>query len=189
MITRLQERHRPLFESLTQDEARYVFARVRARWPRDLCGVAVDAVTNGAALFDACRAAGLDQARVVLALASQRADVILEKLVGRPILPWATSVEAKLLAAEQAARPGQAGRMRTSATAAQAAPVAPPAGAALVVKVVKVNPHKPHSLAEVSYRKWRVGDTVAQCRERGLLAISARRDVRRGYVVVENVAP
>jgi hypothetical protein len=38
-----------------------------------------------------------------------------------------------------------------------------------------------------AYLAWRVGDTVSECRARGVLARSLRRDVRRGYVVLKGV--
>lgn len=186
MITCLQERHRPLFASLSDAEVMLVWHRVTMRW--DTCRPPPP--VNANELFEMCQAAGLDHARVVLSLADMNgaARPILEKLIGKPIAPWAEAVTT----AQGAAVAG----IDRGAGAAPARAAKPLAIVPSPVKVadnrrvlaVKPNPYRLDTTVAITYLKWRVGDTVDQCKARGLTAQSVRRDVRRGYVTLEEVS-
>jgi hypothetical protein len=190
-ITQLQERHRPLFSTLAPEEAQFVWGHVRKKWGKYLHDPdPTDQPDDGDCLFDLCQSSGLDHARVVLSLANLNgaARPVIEKLIGHPILPWAASVEEKL-----EARSGAAGRSTgvgargatTGATGAKDACRArsstAKADTRVVISVVP-QPHKPGTLMYASYACWAAGDTVQTCRDRGVIAMSLRRDVRKGYV-------
>jgi hypothetical protein len=205
-VTHLQERHRPLFAALDPQEAQFVWTKVRERWPRDVDKTPdpSDMPDDGESLFDLCRTAGLDHARVVLSLANLNgtARPTIEKLIGRPILAWGPSVEA----AQEALQAARLSRRRVApgsgATAQGPDPGRPGGGSPIsgrasrttqpkidnrLVASVAPQPHRAGTEMYDAYLAWRVGDTVSECRERGVLARSLRRDVRRGYVVLKGV--
>jgi hypothetical protein len=196
MQTMLQERHRPLFAALAPDEVEFVWNQVHQRWPEDTRGFYL-AVPDPYDLFTLCQTAGLDHARVVLSLANLNgaARPVIEKLIGRPIRPWAATVEAETLAREEArgaarqqgAQPAGTGPA-TTLPASRPAPLAtsraPGKTDSRVVLAVAPNPYKGETAMRSGYECWRVGDTVQACRNRGMGRNNARRDVRRGYVQV-----
>lgn len=189
MITYLQERHRPLFESLTTPEIDFVWTCVTKRWPADTHAFTQPPV-NPEELFTACKLSGLDHARVILSFASMNGSArpVLEKLIGAPIKPWAASVEAAQETAAAAAGQGAsspATQGRAQGHQGLAAHRRPAKVDTRVVVAVAPQPHRVGSLMHTSYEHWSVGDTVQQCRDRGVIAMGARRDIRRGYVKVE----
>lgn len=194
MTTQLQERHRSLFASLTLPEVELVWDRVAKRWIDEARSAKVPPDSPGS-LFEVCRDIGLDHARVVLSLANENgaARPVIEKLIGHPIKNWAASVEAELEAKAEAraiscvGKGGPDGKL-ARADRGEAGPTVQPrkVDTRLVVSVAP-NPHRAGSDMASSYEKWRVGDTAQMCRDRGLIARSLRRDVRKGYVVLEGV--
>ncbi len=197
MMTQLQERHRPLFTSLTSMEAAFVWSKVCERWPGDvrkwIAGHQNRAqVDDPEILFENCRGVGLDHARVVLSLANLNgaARPVIEKLIGKAIVPWGPTVEAAQEAASAAGGDPVVARGRAE-SGPQRVARGPSARVdnRVVVWVAENNPHRPGSEMAACFDLWRVGDTVQQCRDRGVIARSLRRDVRRGYIRVEGVAP
>lgn len=171
MRTLLQERHRPLFANLAPDQTALVWSRVTEAWPGDLRPFKDQCPVCGEELFEICRNAGLDHARVVLSMAREiEAPGVkaIEALVGHPILPWAASVEA-------ATALGQPARVVASP---------PPRDTRVVVSVAPGNPHHPGSKAHADYAKWRVGKTIDELVQCGMSKRAARRGPRRGWVVL-----
>ena len=190
-ITQLQERHRPLFAALDSSEVSFVWAHVHKRWPADTRQFTIPPA-DPEDLFVACKLSGLDHARVVLSLANLNgaARPVIEKLIGHPILPWAESVEEKLQA-RSGASAGAIGGLAKGAVALPSGVKEPrrvrskPAKVdSRVVLSVAAQPHRPGTLMHASYQCWVIGDTVQECKSRGVINMSVRRDVRRGYVVL-----
>lgn len=175
MRTVLTERHQPRFAGLTPEQTCRVWHCVCAAWPEDL-GNPAEEVSDPALLFEICRGAGLDHARVVLALAREHDAVgrgAIECLVGRPIACWAPAVVAPLPSPAPAAVP----------------PSGPPAGpyaadARVVRAVAPGNPHRPGTTAHADYARWRVGRTLAQHVAAGMSRRALRRGLRMGWVEV-----
>jgi hypothetical protein len=190
VITRLQERHRPLFATLTPPEVEYVWDQVTNKWRNDT--EKLERPSTADALFNTCRDAGLDHARVVLSFAGENGDArpIIEKLVGRAIVPWGPTVEAAQAEAAVARASG-----RPSLPGSPPVPRSPTTGPAkrsdtrIVAWVRDTNPHRAGCEMAISFDKWRVGETVQQCRDRGVSARNVRRDVRHGHVRLEGVKP
>jgi hypothetical protein len=195
VITRLQERHRPLFATLTPSEVEYVWDQVTNKWRAD-----VEEYSNGHEvvvetpdqLFETCRSVGLDHARVVLSFAGEggAARPIIEKLIGRPIVPWGPTVEAaqaEAAAARASGRPTPPGS--PPATRSPTTGPAKRSDTRIVVWIRDANPHRAGCEMAISFDKWRVGETVQQCRDRGVSARNVRRDVRHGHVRLEGVKP
>lgn len=175
MKTMLQERHRPLFASLAPEQMALVWNRVVEAWPADMRKFLGSEPSSPGDLFEVCREAGLDHARVVLSLAREIQPLgitAIETLVGRPILPWAATVEAEE-------------RIRNPPKARPAPPPVKPPDARMVELVQKPNPHREGTGMWKAYEKWEVGKTVGELTQRGMPARSIRRDVRHGYVVVK----
>jgi len=170
--TQLQERHRALFSSLDHNQTTLVWDRVSKAYSTEFSKVGWPPPSNGGEVFEICREAGLDHARVVLSLARESDNFgrgTIEALIGRPIVPWAESVEA----ANGAGLSYVVSKPQTKREDTR-----------VVVSVIP-NPHKKiGSQMQVDYAYWRVGDTVQECRDRGLSARSVRRDVRHGHVVL-----
>jgi hypothetical protein len=182
MRTLLTDDHLSRFAALGEQGTALVLARLRQHGglPRSMAGrPIVDGPTTGEELFSMCREAGLDQAGVVLSLASETTPAgiaAIEALVGRPIHHWA----------------------RTAQAARDAAPRATPRGVAVprakdydqkfVVAVVP-NPKKIGSSTHLRFQNWVVGRTVAECMAAGLTRADADWDVGRGFVTLGDERP
>lgn len=174
MSAYLSERHHPQFTALAPAEAQLVWNRITQRWPDDTRAVR-QPPADGDELFDDCQLCGLDQVRVVLSVADLGNDTgrtVIEKLIGRPIIPWAASVEAKQDDPCDVC----------DGPAAQAARHRKQPPDTRIVLSVGPQPHTPGTLIHASYECWRVGDTVQQCRVRGVVRNGVRRDVLHGHV-------
>ena len=178
MRTILGERHQPRFEGLSPEGATLVLDRLVG------CGAlrrSAPRVQSGGELFEVCRLAGLDHAGVVLTLAAETSVVglrALEQLVGRPISPWAESVEARQALVEKPPTRGVA-----------AAAAAPRPGDAQWVVAVRPNPKKPGSDTHVRYAQWVVGRTVRECLDAGLTRADLAWDVTRGFITLSDTPP
>jgi hypothetical protein len=172
MRTMLEDRHLPHFTALDAEQTRRVWACVRAAWPADVD--ATESIEDPVQLFQACRGAGLDHARVVLALARQHDAVgtaAIAALVGRPIAPW-------LPPAPVVAAPVPVAALATPSGAYAA-------DSRVVLAVAPSNPHRPGTDAFEDYARWRVGRTLAQHVAAGMPRRALRRGLRNGWVVVE----
>jgi hypothetical protein len=176
--TVLGEQHQPRFAGLSPEGAALVLSRLvdcgalRRTTPR---------VESGLELFEVCRLAGLDHAGVVLTLAAETNMVglrALEQLVGRPISPWAESVEAARAQVEKPPVRGVA-----------AAAAAPRPGDGQWVVAVRPNPKKPGSDTHARYAHWVVGRTVRECLAAGLTRADLAWDVTRGFVTLSDTPP
>lgn len=186
--TRLEDRHLERFAALTHDQVEMVIASAGALWSHDTPGhppppdVPVYLGSRrwplaGEDAFHYCQGLGLDMALTILSLAGRpeaTARGAVETLHGKPIVPWAASVEAAV--AEPQARRGPSG----------VAPRPAPAGKTDDRRVLRVAPcpHRDGTDAARSYAGWVVGDTVQACIGRGTTRRSVRRDVRAGHVEV-----
>jgi hypothetical protein len=171
--TILEDRHLSRFTSLDAAQTARVWACVHAAWPEDV-GPAPEEVRDPALLFQLCRGAGLDHARVVLALAREHDAVgtaAIAALVGRPIAPWVPPAPAVPAPAPQPAQPTAGG------------PYA--ADSRRVLAVAPSNPHRPGTDAHADYLRWRVGHTLAQHVAAGMPRRALRRALRNGWIVVE----
>lgn len=183
MRTMLQERHRPLFSSLNHEQMDLVWQRVVQAWPADMRGFLGNPPDCPTKLFETCREAGLDHARVVLSLAREY-DLVgratIEALVGRPIVPWAATVEA---ARPAPPRPVKAQEDDEEGEGEESG------GSHLdrmvVVSVNPVNPHREGTKAWREYNRWVVGKTVAELLQKGMSRRAARRGPRNGWVILE----
>ncbi len=179
--TVLEDRHLPRFESLTQEGAQLVLARLRERGalPLSRHGVPiVDGPTDGCSLFAVCRDAGLDHAGVVLSLAAETTPAgiaAIEALVGRPIQHWSRSATASAAAAPRPQPRGVAVQRPKSYDHLRIVSVVP-------------NPKKPGSATYLRFANWAVGRTVAECMSAGLTRADADWDISRGFVVLEEAA-
>lgn len=184
--TILQERHLPRFAGLTPPMIHRVVARVAHRWP-DALPPGTPTPETGGALFDLCRGAGLDHARVVLALAGDPDDLgraIVEQLVGREIVPWAASVEAAQSAAAAGHR-GHGAPLRATSRRIDAYATRRKADTRTVLSVADECPHKAGTRAAASWQYWVVGRTVQECRDAGdMHPVDVRRDIFNGDVKV-----
>lgn len=182
MRTMLQERHRPAFAVLTPEQMDLVWGRVVTSWPADMRKFLGSPPSTPGELFETCRDAGLDHARVVLSLAMESNPLgrgTLEALVGRPIAPWAASVEA----AQMIHHVNVNGDERPKKVAApRSAP-----DTRVVVEVLEPNPHREGTAMWKAYKKWRVGASIVELSQTGMPARSIRRDIRHGYIKVELV--
>ena len=175
----LSETYRPLFTSLTPPEVSLVWSAITNMWhlPNR-----VSPPADPDSLFETCRNAGLDHASVVLSLAGRNgpARSVIEKLIGKPIQHWAESVEAaKAEVSIQLAEAKKQGaekllRHRMMARAADTR----------IVMSVAPQPYREGSMMHHYYQRWRVGDTVEACKQRGLPRWSVSRDIERGHVKV-----
>lgn len=176
--TRLESRHLERFAALTEDQVRMVVASAGRLWTHDTPGHPPAPLPTveprlGEDAFHYCQALGLDMALTILSLASEPTAIArgaVEALHGKPILPWASSVE------EAAGKPQEAGGPNGGSKRALVDD--------RVVVSVAPNPRKPDSEAGRAYVHWRAGDTVQACLDRGLTRRSVRRDVRHGHVVL-----
>lgn len=197
--TKLEERHRPRFAALAPDLVTLVWIAVRTRWseePDFSLARTSRKIETADALFEVCRDAGLDHARVVLALAGDgrvEARAAIETLVGRPIRPWVEAVEADGLGPgpRGGGTGGSSGGGRYPTTPRLAAPPSTPRRARAapvdprVVKAVAPCPYKPSSARAEAYARWIPGARVDELVAGGLPRRSVCRDVQRGYVAVE----
>lgn len=182
MRTMLQERHRPYFISLNSEQMDLVWRRVVEAWPvdmREFLGTPPGCPTN---LFETCRMAGLDHARVVLALAREHGTLgrsTIETLVGHPIVPWAETVEA--------ARPPSPNRfvIPPIKEGEEDSELQKTLDRSIVISVQEENPHREGTRAWTEYRRWVVGKTVGELIQRGMSRRAARRGPRNGWVKVE----
>jgi hypothetical protein len=173
MRTILQEYHRSFFASLDPDQTELVWSKVIEVWPGDMRPFSSICPTCGEDLFEFCRDAGLDHARVVLALAREHEPLgvgAIETLVGQPIKPWAASVQAK---------------------AGVPTPVAPPPQVAptdvrVVLSINITNPHREGTTAWAEFNRWEVGKTMGQLIQKGMSRRAARRGPRNGWITLGN---
>lgn len=141
---------------------------------------------TGTDLYLRCEAAELDQADVIMALASDptpEAVATVACLLGRPIDVRRRGesaydpVTGRLIDQET----GQAtGRRSGPARSSTSQPRHDPR----VVVSVAENPKKPGSGSHTRYAHWAVGRTVTECMALGLTTADVRYDLDRGYVVV-----
>jgi hypothetical protein len=174
MRTMLQERHRHLFSALAPEQMTLVWNRVVQAWPTDMRQFLATPPNNSGGLFEVCRDAGLDHARVVLSLATEYNAVgrgTIETLVGHPIVPWAATVEAEE-------------RLRNPPPVRSTVTPAIKVHDARVVISVAPNPHREDTGMYRAYQRWVVGAVVGDLLQRGMPSRSVRRDIRHGYVVV-----
>ena len=179
--TQLTERHVPRFNLLDELEIERVQTRVLEQIGRPRARVAKAA----ADLVNFLQVHEFDMCRTILALARENDPVgrsALEKLCGRPIVPWSSSVEERIASGEVAADR----RGKSSSNAARNPRTAPVDDR--VVVWVKPNPRKPGTDAHEAYKGWVVGKTVSECMTAGVDARALRRDVRDENVKLEGGA-
>jgi hypothetical protein len=171
--TMLQERHRPLFSALAPEQMTLVWDRVVRAWPTDMRQFLGTTPNSPEGLFEVCRDAGLDHARVVLSLATEYDTVgrgTIETLVGHPIVPWATTVAAE----NNLRNPPKLPPVYTQSLPDQR----------VVLSVNPVNPHREGTTAWAEYRRWVVGKTVDELLRGGMSRRAMRRGPRNGWVVL-----
>jgi hypothetical protein len=173
MRTQLSEHHRALFVDMPTEQVSLLHSTLLARRtiPRELVSRRCQ---SGEDLFELARESGLDHAGVVLTLADSGSILgraLLERLVGRPILPWAETVRAT--------------------QELQTPP--PPRGAArvvirpehnMVVVTVLPNPKKPGSAGYDRYSLWRPGILVSEAIASGVWPADVRWDLERRFIVL-----
>ena len=172
MPTLLRERHRPFFMSLTEDQVALVFDRVTKTWPADFRTYPMDHPPRAPVeLFETCQRAGLDHARVVMAMATVSSDTgrsAIETLIGKPIEPWCPPDPAPMAAPVASHRPA----------------AAPTGDNRVVLEIKATNPHREGSTAWKEFNMWRVGATVGELLQKGLSRRGMRRGFRNGWIVV-----
>jgi hypothetical protein len=170
MRPQLAERHLPFFVSIDAHPQREaILARIVLRHRE--AGNHFPDPADGRDLFLHCQSAGLDHARSVLPLVRESDEVglaAIECLVGQPVHPWAPPAESR--------------GVRTAEGRTRAVPAAPSAVDSLYILAVAPNPKKPGTNAWLQYELWRVGATVADCRQAGLSRAAITWDIERGFV-------
>jgi hypothetical protein len=171
MRTLLSTRHLPAFEALEGNNISRIVDRLTSNKDIEKGTTAV----TGAELFEICKRAGLDQARVVLALARETDDIgvkTIEVLVGKPIQPWQPKWERPTKAPTQVRvpRPNISGLPNPTLD--------------MVVTAVMPNPKKPSSESYARFAKWKVGLTLRQCLEAGITRGDVKWDTERGFVTL-----
>lgn len=164
------DKYRPNFESLTPEEAALAMDCLTRR----VSGVVLPGETTGGQLFDMCCSTGIDQADVVLALASDPTALgvsCLEKIVGRPIQ-------------RPDNRPKQATTGRTQQKPKKPRPVL--RDDRVIRVLVETNPKRPGSKSHARFGLYEDGMTVQQFVQAGGTAADVKWDAERGYIRVED---
>lgn len=163
------EKYQPNFESLTQEEAVLAAESLAPMLPDDYSPVPED--VTGGQIYEACRASGLDQAAVVMSMASSPSPVAvscLEKIVGRPFVRATKNTQTE----------------RKTQRTKQPRPVLRDDR---VIRVLsETNPKKKGTKSYDRFALYEDGMTVQQFVKAGGTSADVKWDAERGFIRVED---
>lgn len=174
------DKYIPNFETLTDAQAAHLAGRLTVPHAEDW-------VPSGRSVYDLAASAGLDQADVIMSVASDPSPVavqIVEALIGRPLEVVKRGVSAfdpvtnKLKTVEGTEPARQRGR--SSAAVRRSDP--------RVIAGVVSNPKKPGSATHARFELYRPGMTVDQVCALGVTTADVRYDVDHGFITLEKTS-
>lgn len=166
----LQERHRPVFEQLSRDQAWRTYQRLAEAGLLNRSSIP----TDGGSLFLVCKMAGLDHAGVVLTLCRERDDLGVEAIE--------TLIGKKIDVGIRFGKTSTQKKVGTGTPRIGARPTTPVDGH--IIRTVVPNPKKPGSSAHARYSQWIVGRTVSACLDAGLTRGDLLWDTEHGFIVL-----